>query len=145
MTTMLVLCDLDGGCIASDGTIQPKGTALNRIVAAADFNPGAGLKLALDDGRPVYAPAISAVPVSVGRWQLQSVLSQMPSKSNAGKTMLDDANTLAAAQGIVVQLAWDNAPTVERASPTINALAGAIGLSQADVDAAFVAAERVVL
>lgn len=83
---------------------------------------------------PVVAPSPSTpvVPDEVAMWQLRLAL-QVRGK-------LDAANTLAAGAGDVVQAAWDGAATVARASPVINALAPALGLSQNDVDAIFIEA-----
>ena len=73
---MLVICDLDEGCLAPDGTIQPRGTAFNRILADAGFSLGPGLKLIDDDGRVIYTPAppppaLVAVSNSAARRVLQ--------------------------------------------------------------------------
>ena len=43
-------------CVASDGTTQPAGTVLNRILADPTFNPGPGLSLQPDTGQAVYVP-----------------------------------------------------------------------------------------
>ena len=43
-------------CVAADGTTQPAGTVLNRIVADPGFSPGTGLALAPDTGQAVYTP-----------------------------------------------------------------------------------------
>ncbi len=43
-------------CVASDGSTQPAGTVLNRIVADPGLSPGTGLALAPDTGQLVYAP-----------------------------------------------------------------------------------------
>jgi hypothetical protein len=43
-------------CTAFDGTTQPAGTALNRIIADPTFNPGPGLALIPDTGQSIYAP-----------------------------------------------------------------------------------------
>jgi hypothetical protein len=56
--TYVVVCTAP--CTAPDGTTQPAGTAVNRIVADPDFNPGDGLSLVADDGRPIYAPTTIA-------------------------------------------------------------------------------------
>ena len=47
-------------CLAPDGTTQPAGTALNRIVASAGFSPGAGLALVPDIGQALYLPPMPA-------------------------------------------------------------------------------------
>lgn len=55
----LVVCSTP--CVASDGTTQPTGTALNRVIADPAFDPGAGFSLVVDDGRALYAPAAPAM------------------------------------------------------------------------------------
>jgi hypothetical protein len=54
-------------CIVSDGTTQPAGTVLNRIVADSTFRPGAGLSIVPDTGQAVYAlsvPALTVIPTA---------------------------------------------------------------------------------
>lgn len=56
-TPMLVVCALDAGCYTRDGTLQPKGTAFDRVVTnpdGSDYAPLPGLALIKDDGRPLY-------------------------------------------------------------------------------------------
>lgn len=48
-------------CIASDGTTQPAGTVVNRIIADPTFSPGAGLSLQADTGQAMYAPPAAPV------------------------------------------------------------------------------------
>ena len=43
-------------CTALDGTTQPAGTVINRILADPTFNPGPGLSLQPDTGQAVYVP-----------------------------------------------------------------------------------------
>lgn len=88
-------------------------------------------------------PAVSAVPDAVEMWKLQTVLSHTPSKIGSGKTAFDDANALAQQVGNSVWLAWSKAPIVHRDSPNLARLAPAIGFSDADIDAAFIAADSV--
>jgi hypothetical protein len=57
--TYVVQCT--ASCVAIDGTTQPAGTALNRIVADPDtFNPGTGLTLVPDTGQAIYQPPVVA-------------------------------------------------------------------------------------
>ena len=87
--------------------------------------------------------AVSQVPASVPMWQLKTVLYLTPSKIGSGQTAFDDTNAVAQQVGGVVWLAWNNADTVHRSSPNINHLAANIGFSEADIDAAFIAAASV--
>lgn len=54
--------------------------------------------------------------------------------------LLASATALVEAQGGVTKLAWDRAVEFRRNSPTINALAGALGLSATQLDDLFIAA-----
>lgn len=90
---------------------------------------------------PSYsAPAPSAVPQSAEMWKAKAVMAGKPSKTNAGKTLLDDANGIIATTAMPVQIAWANAADLSRSSQTVALLAAAIGLSAADLDALFTAA-----
>jgi len=51
-------------CVASDGTTQPVGTVLNRILASPGFVPGSGLSIVTDAGQTAYAPPV-AVPTVI--------------------------------------------------------------------------------
>lgn len=51
-------------CVASDGTTQPAGTVVNRILADPTFNPGMGLTLQPDTGQAIYSPPVQ-VPTSI--------------------------------------------------------------------------------
>ncbi len=48
-------------CAAPDGTTQPAGTVINRILADPSFNPGPGLSIQPDTGQAVYAPPAAPV------------------------------------------------------------------------------------
>ncbi len=74
------------------------------------------------------------VPFSVSRFQARAALHL------AG--LLDDVEALMAAQDTpaLAKLAWADAMEFERQSPTIAALAGAVGLTEQDIDALFVTA-----
>lgn len=43
------------------------------------------------------------------------------------------------------QLAWNDSPTFDRQSPTLQAIAGALGLSSTQLDALFIAASQVIV
>ncbi len=57
--------------------------------------------------------------------------------------LLDDATALVAQQGGVALLAWQNAIEFRRNSPTINSLAGALGLTAEQLDALFISAAQI--
>lgn len=77
----------------------------------------------------------SPVPASVSRFQARAALMQ------AGK--LDAANAAVAKADDLTKLAWDDAQVFYRASPTVNALGAALGLSAEDLDALFIAAAQI--
>lgn len=81
--------------------------------------------------RPVPAPV---VPQVVSRFQARAALLL------AG--LLDDVEALMAAPDTpaLAKLAWADAMEFERQSPTIAALAGAVGLTEQDIDALFITA-----
>ena len=52
-------------CVASDGTTQPAGTVLGKVLANPDWNPGAGKQIVPDTGQAVYVPIPSPPPVTI--------------------------------------------------------------------------------
>ncbi len=83
------------------------------------------------DPAKVAAPP---VPQSVTRFQARAALLQ------AG--LLDAVETLMAdpATPALARLAWTDAQEFRRTSPTVQAMAGALGLSDAQIDALFTSA-----
>lgn len=71
------------------------------------------------------AAAIATIPA----WKIQDILQSQPSPTNAGKTMLDDVNTLIAQQSRGVQIAWNNGADISYTSPTLAAMTQALGLT----------------
>lgn len=134
--------------LAGPGGYQgaPSGAVVNRIVlddpAAWSDTTETGQTIVPDDGRNIWQPPLP-VPAQVATWQLKIAMLQTPSKAGGGRTLLDDANALAAAAGGAVAIAWAGATTVERTSPTIAAMAPRLGLSDADIDALFIVAQGV--
>jgi hypothetical protein len=85
---------------------------------------------------PYVAPP-PPIPQSVTRFQALAIL--------AAGGYLDTVRTYIATldQNNVQRLAWENAADWERTSPTLNALAAMLGLTDAQVDDLFVAASLV--
>jgi hypothetical protein len=84
-----------------------------------------------------YVPPPPPIPSTVTRFQALAVLA-------AGgylDTVRTYINTLD--QNNVQRLAWENAADWERTSPTLNALATMLGLTDTEVDELFVAAAKV--
>lgn len=76
---------------------------------------------------------LNLVPASVTRFQALAALSNAGLLANAQAAVNASTNPL-------VPLAWNNAQTFDRASPTIAALATALNLTSAQLDALFIAA-----
>jgi hypothetical protein len=85
---------------------------------------------------PYIAPP-PPIPSTVTRFQALAVL--------AAGGYLDTVRTYIATldQNNVQRLAWENAADWERTSPTLNALAAMLGLTDAQVDELFIAASKV--
>lgn len=84
------------------------------------------------------------VPQIVSRYQAMAALFETPSPAHAGQTLLDDVQAAVTAAGGLALLAWQNANIFERHGVFITQLAPQLGLSDAQVDALFVAAANVV-
>jgi len=84
-----------------------------------------------------YTPPPPAVPATVTRFQALATL--------AAGGWLDVVHTYidALPRSNVQRLAFENATDWERTSPTVNALAQMLGLSDAQVDDLFIAASKV--
>lgn len=79
----------------------------------------------------VLAPV--PVPAAVGLWQAKAALAA------AGHLAAADA-AVAASGNTPLQLAWEYATEVHRASPAIAAIGAALGLTQGQIDDLFLAA-----
>jgi hypothetical protein len=81
------------------------------------------------------APVASAVPSSISPAQARIAL------HNAG--LLDRVEAAVSAADIVTQIAWAQATSIERDSPTVAALSAALGLTDAQIDDLFTAAAAI--
>lgn len=125
---------------AQDGSVQPVGTIVTRMAwdGLTKHEPPPGTMFQPDNGEKVWRP-VPDVPPEVTIWQLQIVLAGMPS-GQGNKSLLEDANALAAQVGGAVEIAWTKAPTIRRDSVNLAHLAPQLGLTEGQVDAAFMAA-----
>lgn len=77
------------------------------------------------------------IPQSVTRFQALAQLHNAGLLSQV-QTIMNDPNV-----DFMTKLAWDNAQSFERNSPTINSLAKTLNLTDAQVDDLFIAAEKI--
>lgn len=83
---------------------------------------------------PEAPEPVNGIPQSVTRFQALAAL------HIAGHLPAVQAIMAAPETPVLAKLAWDNALSFERNSPTLASLAGAIGLTSQDLDALFTAA-----
>lgn len=88
-------------------------------------------------------PDAPAVPALISRMQAELELQATPSPVTPGKTLLDDVNAaIAGATDPTLTIYWNTAADFHRDHPKLNAIAAAMGLSSAQVDALFIAAAQ---
>ena len=101
----------------------------------ANPQPGFAEEALASDNAAVLAYLAPPVPASVTPYQARCAL------LNAG--LLDGVNAAVTAAGGSMALAWEYATMIERSSSFIAAMQGGLGLSDAQVDALFVAAAAI--
>ncbi len=85
----------------------------------------------------------SPVPRAAQMWRVKALLQGMP-PINAGPTLLDDANAIAAASPGAIQQFWMGSLTIDRQSATLSTMAAMLNITSADLDTIFIAAAQVV-
>ena len=116
-------------------------------VQAGDPNAWAvsgGALVAYVSPAPTIAQQAAAI-TSIPSWKIQEVLFAQASPTNAGKTLLDDANTIIASQSKGVQIAWNGGADVSYTSPALAAVCAALSITQASFDVMWVQAAAVSL
>lgn len=98
-----------------------------------------GTLVFVDAGQPVPAGATVPPPID------PNIVPQVVTRRQAllallAADKLDAVELQMSAAPRAVQIAWEAAGTFERASPLIEAMGPAVGLSPADIDALFIAA-----
>lgn len=93
--------------------------------------------LALLDGADLSQPVVVPVPEAVTRFQARAALAQAGLLDSVN-AMMDQPDT-----PVIVKLAWADALEFRRHSPTVLALADALGLNASQLDALFIAAAQI--
>jgi hypothetical protein len=84
------------------------------------------------DGKKFTSPApVTPVPPSISPAQARLAL--------LGAGLLDQVEAAVAGADLATHIAWAQATSIERDSPTVAALSAALGLSAAQLDALFIA------
>ena len=118
--------------------------AMRRLRPGAAWTAVAGA-IVMDDGSPppseaeiavaLASPEVAPVPASVTRFQARAAL--------LAAGLLDDVEATIAGADRFVQIAWADAASFERTSPTIAALAAALGLTDQQLGDLFRAAATI--
>lgn len=106
-------------------TWVPVGADVLSGMLATNSDGAWSFSLSVVDSPPV-------VPASISPAQARLAL--------LGAGLLDEVEAAVAAGDRVTQIAWQNATTIERNSPTVAALAGALGLTDVQLDDMFTTA-----
>jgi hypothetical protein len=124
--------------IAWDGVTTLATQPGQTMIPMASLPVGAGLGWTLVGSAWEPPQVVPVVPDTVALWQAKAALSA------AGLLTQADA-AIAAANNSVLTLFWATAANLDRASPTLATLAGALNLSSAQVDQLFIQAAGVSL
>lgn len=124
--------DAEGLPTCPDDALDTTTASPEMLAAAMEAN--AAVREALDVPEP--PPFVAPVPASVSRFQARAALAM------AGLLTQVDA-AIAASGNILAQLAWADAQVFERGSPTIAAMAGALGLTAEQIDDLFRQAAKI--
>jgi hypothetical protein len=110
-----------------DFSIEAFQDLMNAKTAGKIFDWSGSVPVAVD-----APPAVPEIPSSVSPAQARLALH--------GAGLLTRVEAIVAAADVPTQIAWNNASIIERTSPTVAALAGALGLTDAQLDDLFTAA-----
>jgi len=103
-------------------------------VGKVALRQGSSWVFVLPPESPEETPPVAGVPQSVTRFQALAAL-HLAGHLEAVKAIMAAPET-----PVLAKLAWDNALSFERASPTLASLAGTLGLTDEDLDSLFTAA-----
>lgn len=125
--------DADGLPVCAEDALDTTTATAEALAAVQEAN--AAVRAALDVPEP--AAFVAPVPASVSRFQARTAL-------HLSGLLAPVESAIAASGNVVAQLAWADAAAFERGSPTIAAMAGALGLTDAQIDDLFRAAAGIV-
>ena len=106
-----------------------------RVLDMLGSDPGTALQALIDDPMTVI-PMPQRVPREIQNWRARAILATMGklAEVEAALAALDEP------QRTVVGIAWASGANLARRGPTVLSLAPQLGMTQADVDALFIAA-----
>ena len=123
------VCPIGGVVI---GVVDDKSTWAIRYSETASDHQRASAQAIID----AYDPKAETVPASVKMWQAKAAMALV------GK--LDAANAaIAASKSVPLQLAWEYATDISRTSVSVSAIGKVLGMSDADIDALFISADKI--
>lgn len=112
--------------------------SIEGYLRAANRLAGESFEVVAGEVRILPAPVLPPfVPAAVSRFQARAAL-YAAGHFDAVETFMAQAST-----PMLMRLAWQDAQTFERPSATVAALASMLGLSDADLDALFIAAAAI--
>jgi hypothetical protein len=91
------------------------------------------------NGELVTATSLPKVPNSIPGWKAKAVLEMAGLLQSAQAAVA----SLQGDEGIAAKHAWESATSFDRYGPTVTAVAAALGLSDAQLDAMFIQAESI--
>jgi hypothetical protein len=138
----LVIAQRDTTDVA--GNPVPAGACVNRIRwdGVSPWQPPEGC-VAVPEAQSgaQWSGAIAPLPTRCTNAQMRGALLAMPAPG--GGTLFDVVEAWTKAEGGAIRQAWEYANDFERDGPTVSAASAAIGFTEAQLDALFLAASRV--
>lgn len=114
--------------------------ALDPVVRTATFTSHV---IALTPAE-IAARRKAVTPVAVTLFQIRAALHALPGKADPNTTLFDEVDAAVKALGGVALQAWEYAHEVTRNGATVAQVAGAFGISDAELDELFISAAGIV-